>query len=162
MKNLFLALSICSIFTLFSCGPDYIYEETFEISNGEWTYSDTLNFDVEITDTLEIYNLYLDIEHSVDYSKQNIYIMIHTQFPSGERIKERVAIDFSDKAGQWYGDCDSETCSLRVNVQQGAFFNLAGKHIFTIEQFMRLDPLPGINSISLRIEDTRQARSLKD
>ncbi len=162
MKNLFLAVSVFSIFTLISCGQNYIYDETFEIAEKEWAYENTLNFEVDITDTLEIYNLYLDIEHTTDYTMQNIYIMIHTQFPSGERIKERVSINFADKMGQWFGDCSDSKCNLRVNIQQGAFFNLPGKHIFTIEQFMRISPLPGIKSIAFRIEDTGQKRNLKD
>jgi gliding motility-associated lipoprotein GldH len=158
MKNLFLAVSFLSIFTLLSCGPNYIFDETLKIADEGWAYEDTLNFEVEITDTLEIYNLYLDIEHATDYLKQNIYILIYTQFPSGERIKERVAINLADKTGQWYGDCNAEKCDLRVNIQEGAFFNLVGKHVFTIEQFMRINPLQGIKNITLRIEDTRQKR----
>ena len=144
---------------LLSCGPDYLYEKSFEIANKEWTYEDTLNFEVEISDTLKIYNLYLDIEHSTDYAMQNIYILIYTKFPSGERIKERVAVDFADKTGRWYGECNAEVCNLRVNIQKGAFFNSVGKHLFTIEQFMRINPLPGIKSIALRIEDTGQKRT---
>ena len=162
MKNLFLTFSILSIFTLLSCGPNYIFDETIEIAEQGWTYEDTLNFEVEISDTLKIYNLYLDIEHTTDYAKQNIYILIYTQFPSGERIKERVAIDFADKTGKWHGDCNAEKCELRVNIQKGAFFNLAGKHVFTIEQFMRVDPLLGIKNVALRIEDTSQKRELKN
>jgi gliding motility-associated lipoprotein GldH len=158
MKNLFLAASILNIFTIISCGPNYIYEQTFEIADDGWAYEDTLNFEVEIVDTLEIYNLYLDIEHATDYAKQNIYIMIYTQFPSGERIKERVAIDFADKTGRWYGECNNSKCNLRVNIQKGAFFNSPGKHLFTIEQFMRINPLPGIKSVAFRIEDTGQKR----
>ena len=160
MKNLFLAVFSFSILSILSCGPNYIFDETIEIGQAGWAYADTLNFEVEIEDTLEIYNLYLDIEHSPDYAKQNIYILIHTQFPSGQRIEEQVSIDFADKLGQWYGDCNAETCSLRVNIQEGAFFNLAGKHVFTIEQFMRIDPLPGIKKVALRIEDTGQQRIL--
>ena len=161
MKNLLLVVSMLTIFTLLGCGPNYIFDETIDIAEKGWSYEDTLNFEVEITDTLEIYNLYFDIEHSTDYAKQNIYVLIYTQFPSGERIKERVAIDLADKTGRWHGDCNAEKCNLRVNIQKGAFFNLAGKHVFTIEQFMRVDPLQGIKSISLRIEDTGQKRALK-
>ncbi len=162
MNNLFLAISMLSIFFLISCEPNYFYEKSFEINNDGWAYADTLNFEVEITDTLKIYNLYLDIEHTTDYTKQNMYVMIYTQFPSGERIKERVSIDFADKTGKWYGECNNAKCDLRVNIQKDAFFNLAGKHSFTIEQFMRIDPLPGIINVALRIEDTGQRRNLEN
>ena len=162
MKKCFPAISILVVTFLCSCGPNYIFEAVNEIPNGEWTYEDTLNFEVAISDTLAIYNLYLDIEHSTDYAKQNIYIMIYTRFPSGQRIEERVAIDFADKSGQWYGKCNKTKCSLRINIQTGAFFNAQGKHIFTVEQFMRINPLPGIKSIAFRIEDTGEKRTVEN
>ncbi|MEM8908774.1 MAG: hypothetical protein AAGD05_13085, partial [Bacteroidota bacterium] len=84
--------------------------------------------------------------------------LIHTQFPSGETIKEQVPIDFADKGGQWYGDCGADWCTLRVNIQQGAFFNAMGQHIFRFEQYMRIDPLPGIKSLAFKIEETEQRR----
>jgi len=147
------------VIILTSCGPNYIFEETNEVGNQEWTYQDTIDFKVDITDTLRIYNLYLDIEHAVDYSHQNIYIQIYTLFPSGQRTKERISIDFADKGGQWYGDCGKDWCDLRVTIQEGAFFNALGTHTFTIEQYMRVDPLPGIKSVSMKIEETKQSRS---
>lgn len=155
-RLLFCQLCIC--FLLTSCGPNYLFEEKVEIPNAAWTYDNVTTFNVEITDTLQIYNLYLELEHSVDYPKQNIYILIHTQFPTGEKITERVPIDFADKGGQWYGDCGKEWCKLSVNIQEGAFFNALGQHTFGVEQYMRLDPLPGIKSVAFKIEQTENKR----
>ncbi len=152
----FCCLFLAALFT--SCGPNYIFEETNAVENQEWTYQDTIDFKVEITDTLRIYNLHLDIEHAVDYAHQNIYIQIYTLFPSGERTRERISIDFADKGGQWYGDCEEDWCTLRVTIQEGAFFNALGTHTFTIEQYMRVDPLPGIKSVSMKIEETKDSR----
>ena len=156
-----LCLPFCCLFFVMlftSCGPNYIFEETTTIENQAWTYQDTIDFKAEITDTLRIFNLYLYIEHAVDYSHQNVYIQIYTLFPSGQRTKERISIDFADKTGQWYGDCDNEWCQLRIPIQEGAFFNAIGMHTFTIEQYMRVDPLQGIKSISMKIEETKNSR----
>lgn len=158
MKKAILLSLLILPFLFTACGPNYIFDQEFKISEEGWTYADTLNFAVEITDTTSIYNLYLDINHSTEYARQNIYMMIHTQFPSGQRIKERLSVDLANRAGQWYGKCDSESCDLRLNIQEGAFFNALGPHKITIEQYMRIDPLLGVNSIALRIEDTGQRR----
>ncbi len=148
-----------SLLFLLSCGPDYILDKTYEIEQQQWTYADTLNFEVNIVDSLKIYNLYLDIEHSTEFPNQNMYVMIHTQFPSGKRISERVSLEMANKIGVWFGDCNSEWCNFRIPIQQGAFFNALGKHTFTIEQYMRVDALPGVKSISFKIEDTGTVRS---
>ena len=73
-------------FFLFSCGPNYILDEKKEITNNQWNYSDSLSFTVNISDTNRYYNLYLDIEHLTEYSFKNMYIRLHSIFPSGKRV----------------------------------------------------------------------------
>ncbi|MFT5167172.1 MAG: gliding motility-associated lipoprotein GldH [Saprospiraceae bacterium] len=161
MNHFLKGLTLLSMFFILGCGPDYILEETYEIKGSEWTYADTASFEVNILDSLRIYNLYIDVEHATDFSSQNMYVMIHTTFPSGERLSEKVSLEMANKAGVWYGDCNSEWCHFSVAIQQGAYFNAIGKHTFMIEQFMRVDPLQGIKNISFKIEDTRESRGEK-
>ena len=158
MNQLIKLLCVFSILSLFGCGPDYILDQTKKISSSGWTYADSLNFEVEIQDSLKIYNLYIDVEHSTEFSNQNLYLMIHTRFPSGKRISEKLSLEMANKAGVWFGNCNSEMCTLSVPIQQGAYFNAIGTHHFTIEQYMRVDPLQGIKKISFKIEDTGQER----
>ncbi|MCR9287719.1 MAG: gliding motility lipoprotein GldH [Bacteroidetes bacterium] len=153
MKNILFGICLTSIF-LISCGKNYIFEKSVPIQNGEWAYSDTLNFNFEIQDTTKIYNLYLDIDHSTDYGFQNLYINVYTKFPSGERIKEMLSVELAAKGGIWFGDCDVEKCKLEIPIQQNAFFNIAGSYEVTVEQYMRKNPLSGISGVSFKIEDT--------
>ncbi|MEL6867552.1 MAG: gliding motility lipoprotein GldH [Bacteroidota bacterium] len=151
---------ICALCIL-ACGPNYLYQETKTLGDAGWTYQDSLDFPFSISDTNRIYNLYLDVEHDNSYPFQNMYIKIHTAFPDGQRPAQQVSINMADKVGQWYGNCGSTRCELRVPIQTGAFFNQAGDYQVTIEQFMRRDPLPGIKTLSFRIEDTGQQRNEK-
>ncbi len=137
---------------LSSCGPDFVYEKSIPIENEQWSYSDTLDFEFEITDTSQLYNFYLDIDHSSKYTTQNIYLMVYTKYPSDKRISQQLSINLADKTGAWHGKCSSELCKLRVNLQSKAFFNELGNHTITLEQYMRVDPLPGIKNLALRIE----------
>ncbi|MEM9822487.1 MAG: gliding motility lipoprotein GldH [Bacteroidota bacterium] len=139
---------------LMSCGPDYLFQEKIELPNQEWTYENIAEFKVEVTDTMALYHLYLDIEHSVHYPHQNIYVKIHTLFPSGEKLSKQIPIDFADKGGQWYGKCSGEWCRLRVVIQEGAFFNAVGTHVFSFEQYLRMSPLPGMKSLAFGVEQT--------
>lgn len=156
MKKLFFFLSF--IIALSSCGPNYILNETKDIENQQWTYADSLSFTTNIVDTNKIYNLYLDVEHLTEYSFQNMYIRLHSVFPNGKRITERVSVELMTKMGQWQGDCNADECDFRMTIQEGAFFNQTGEHTFKVEQFMRENPLKGIQSIAFRIEDTGVSR----
>lgn len=157
-KSAFPALLLLFVILLHSCGPDTIYEKTYEISAGEWFYSDTLTYEVNIDDTLTIYNLYLDLEHSREYPFENMYVRIHTGFPSGERLSKQVSLELANEAGIWIGDCGSEVCEITIPIQMGAYFNQPGAYTFQLEQYMRRNPLPGVQSISLRIEEAEEKR----
>lgn len=158
MQHVVKFLSLIFVLLLLGCGPNYILDKKYEIENSEWTYRDTLNFEVNITDSLKIYNLYLQMEHSTDFPRQNMYVRIHTKFPSGKRISEQVSLEMANKAGVWYGNCNREWCRFTLPIQQGAYFDLPGDYEFTVEQYMRIDPLPGLKSLAFKVEDTGLTR----
>ncbi len=158
MKNfgssliLFLALSISA------CGPNYIVEKELPITAGEWSYDQQLDFDFEIEDSLKLYNLLLDINYEKIYPKQNLYLRIHSLFPEREPIAQVLSIDLMDKMGRHQGDCNEAACTVEILLQKEAYFNTLGKHTIRLEQFMRINPLPGIKSMTLKVEDTGKQR----
>jgi len=87
-----------------------------------------------------------------------MYIRLHSIFPDGKRVTEQVSVELMDQIGRWQGDCNSDDCDFRMTIHEGAFFNQTGKHTFLLEQFMRKNPLEGIQSIAFRIEDTGVSR----
>ncbi len=141
-----------------SCGENYVFDEEKIIDQAGWSYQDSVSFAVDIKDTTKVYCLYLDIVHDTEYSNQNLYVYINTEFPNGERPGKRLSINLSENSGRWYGDCGKTNCVLRANLQPRAFFNELGKHTFTVKQYMRTDPLQGIESLSLKILDLGEER----
>ena len=153
-----LSIFLFLVLMVSACGPDYIFEKKDTFGPKGWPYADSLFYSVSITDTLRIYNLYLDVDHTDDYAYQNMYIRIHTTFPDQQKLTERVSINLAAKNGVWNGQCSGKNCQLRVNIQQGAFFNQPGDYTFMVEQFMRHDTLSGITGIAFSIEDTGKSR----
>ena len=148
----YIFLLLVSIF-LFSCGPHYLLDEKKEIPNQKWSYADSLTFTMEVSDTLQRYNFYLDMEHLTTYPFQNMYIRLHSIFPNGKRTTEQISLELMDKNGRWKGDCNSEDCDFRMPINEGTFFGQKGKYQFVIEQYMRKNPLEGVQSLALRIEE---------
>jgi len=148
------------LFSLFflGCNQNVVYEQEYEIGNTEWTYVDTLVYEVNITDTLAVYDLFLEIEHTRTFPFENMYIRIHTRFPQGQRLAETVSLELADETGIWMGDCDGDGCEIDIPIQQGAYFSQQGQYAFVIEQYMRRDPLPGVESITLRVKETGARR----
>ncbi len=135
-----------------------IYEKSLEIGDQRWTYADSLSFTFPIKDTTKIYNIYLDIQHDKSYSFQNIYLLLHTRFPSGKRIDNRINIDLAEPTGKWNGDCSGNSCNLEIPIQEGAYFNETGDYTLTVEQYLRQDTLSGVREIKVLLEDTGKMR----
>ncbi len=141
-----------------SCGPNYQFSESIDIPAESWTYDNVVDFDFQIEDTLQIYNLILDVTHHQDYPYQNLYTRIGTYFPSGQDLTKVLSLELANKAGSWQGKCSGKYCSVQIPIQQGAYFNAAGAYKIRLEQFMRKDPIPGIKNISFHIEKTENRR----
>lgn len=147
------------IFLLGSCGPSVLYQKSIEIPGENWLYADTLDYHFTVEDTTQIYNLYLTLWHNRDFPFQNAYVMVYTAFPDGQRISERLSLQMMDpETSTWLGDCGKESCRLELALQEGAFFEQAGEYSITLEQHSRRNPLPGVEKVELKIEETGKTK----
>ncbi len=137
---------------LWSCGPSYLFQEEKNITNNQWAYRDTIDFKFKVPDTTALYNLYVDFEYADTFPHQNIYVKFYTRFPNGKRLAKPLSFDFFDPEGKSVGKCSGSTCRTQIAIQQNAFFEKAGEYTITLEQFGRIDPLPGIKSVGLSVE----------
>jgi gliding motility-associated lipoprotein GldH len=150
MTKYIFALSLAAL-ALTACGPNYVIKESRDIAETGWAYKDTLDFAFEIADTTQLYDLEIVVEHATDFPYQNMYTLISTRFPSGRRLQKQLSLELADKAGVWAGVCGSKVCTITIPIQQGAYFNEAGPYLITLEQYMRIDPLPGLSRVTLQI-----------
>lgn len=150
-------LGLFLIFCFASCQEPFLYKNTIRLKE-KWSYTDSIRFEIPITDTTKLYELSLDIEHTKDYPFQNIYTYFDMQYPSGVHNSRVVNIDFAAQTGEWYGKCVSQTCLLSVILQQTAYFNELGTHVVTIRQFTRQEELMGMHSLTFKVKDTQKQR----
>ena len=149
-----LLLGFIALIAFTSCGPNYIFDEEKIIADSNWTYSDSLVFQFDISDTTKVYNLNLEVEHETAYRHQNLYVQIATLFPSKKRNEQVLSLELANKYGAWLGDCNSENCSLLVPLQQQIYFQEIGTYDFVLKQFMRESSVNGVQKFALKIEET--------
>lgn len=152
-KSLFFFLPLV---LLASCGPKSVINKTYDIANGEWAYADSLRFEFEIADTVQLYDLFLELKHTTDYSYQNLYTQIQTEFPNGQSLRKPLSLELANAAGEWQGKCNAKACTIKIPIQQGAYFNQPGKYVITLEQFMRESPVKGVQSVTLKVVEAEK------
>jgi len=134
------------------CHFKRVYEENTAIPDYVWLAENIPEFEVEIEDTAAVYDIYVNIRHTFYYNYSNLWVVMHTKFPTGEKLEKRVELPLAEKDGKWHGDCLGDICDARVPIQQNAYFETPGTYVFRIEQNMRQNPLGHVMAVGLRIE----------
>lgn len=137
-----------------SCEKNRIYERNIPIKKYSWDSEFIPSYTIDIRDTSVLYNFYVNVRHSEGYPYRNIWLLVTTQFPDETKIFKRIEVMLANDEGKWFGNGVGNIWDYSSLIQEDAFFNIPGSYNFSIEQNMRLDPLPGIMSIGVRIENT--------
>jgi gliding motility-associated lipoprotein GldH len=138
--------------TFYACNDHVLFQERKEIPDMIWNYSNPLEFSTQIAETDRLFDIYLDIEHTRDFSYGNLYTGLSVVSPGGDTTFTRISIDLADKMGQWLGTCKGTECSSQFLIADSYNFGKAGNNLLILEQYSREEDLQGIKSIELTIQ----------
>lgn len=152
---LFLQWAIVFIFCLNLVSCSNVYDQTTIIENGVWTTENTIEFEFEIQDTSILYDVFVEVNHSVDYAYQNVYCLVET-FELDSRIREDLcSLELADSKGNWKTeDCSEEHCNRKIPFIIKTQFNKPGVHKIVFKQNTREEHLEGLNSLRLLVKTT--------
>lgn len=146
--SFFLLLAV----TFAACDNNRFFEQSDAIANDTWYYNDAKQFEVEITDTIQPYNFYLNVRNTVDYPFANLYFFIQSEFPDGQIARDTIECQLADYQGKWLGDGRGKFRDNQFILRQNIRFQQAGIYHFELKHGMRSDSLNGIADVGIRIE----------
>ncbi len=137
----------------FSCQERQpVYQDTQEIAGGDWYWSDTIDFRINIDDLDTLYDLSLLIEHTDLHPYENLYLRILTEYPDGKVSIDETNFDLADEIGQWYAKCQGSQCKVAAELQSAFRFRQAGSYRFAVTPHLRTNPLRSISAIGLMLD----------
>ena len=159
----FLGLFFTSVLTVVACQNDVLYENKQEISNGIWSYNDTLTFTFNPPDTTTRYDISPNITHTGAYPNQNIYTKVHTIYPDKSRKSQILSFDLAENSGAWYGTKSwfSDTYTCEYLMQKGIFFPTKGTYGMVVEQYSREPELKNIKAVEVIVEKSIPPKETK-
>lgn len=139
-----------------SCLQSNVFEKNVALPGNRWKSDLKPAFSFHISDTSAHYLLYVTLRHTDAYHFSNIWLQVSTRMPGDTQTKpERVEIPLAQADGKWMGRGMNEIWQHQMSLSgvQG-YHRFPRKGIYTIqlEQIMRVDPLPEIMSVGIRIE----------
>jgi gliding motility-associated lipoprotein GldH len=150
-NNLLLITFLCIAALLSSCDENRFYEKNLAIKNEVWNVNDKPFFEVEVEDTIQAFNFYINLRNNASYEYSNIYFFLNTHFPNGEQSRDTIECILADPRGYWLGK-GTEIIEHQILFKRRVRFPIKGTYKFEFEQAMRKENLEDILDIGLRIE----------
>jgi len=134
-----------------SCDSEMVYDEYKSTENGMWSWRDAIEFRADISDTVSLHNIYVQVRHTVEYPMSNLYMFVHVKSPSGQHLKDTINMVLAAPDGKWTGKGNSNIRELMLLYRKHSVFRIPGTYVFTLEQAMREPELP-VTDLGVRIE----------
>jgi gliding motility-associated lipoprotein GldH len=148
------------IFT--SCDKTRVFDNYRSVS-GEWHRDSLVKFKFQAPDTVNNYNLFINLRNTSDYNFSNIYLITELNFPHGKVISDTLQYEMARPSGEWLGTGFGNVKESKLWYKENIRFTEEGEYVVTIQQAMRkrdsikgIEALEGITEVGFRIEDIKQ------
>ena len=152
LKSLLLLTGLL-LFT--ACNRHSIYNEHVDLKNGKWFKDNSAHFEVNVTDTTQLYDYFVTIRHNTDYRYSNLYLFLTTQFPDSTYTRDTLECVLADNSGKWFGKGWSNIKEDNILLRQSLRFPKTGNYHFYFQQAMRQDTLKNILGIGINISESK-------
>jgi gliding motility-associated lipoprotein GldH len=123
-----------------------------DIRNELWNIDSTANFKISVSDTLSVFNIYLNLRNTSSYPNSNLYLFIHTTSPGGASLRDTMECILADKRGRWLGKGFGKIRDNQLPYKRNIRFPEQGIYSINIQHGMRTNNLQGISSVGIRVE----------
>ena len=143
------------IVILTACDRTVVFEKNTVIPDNRWEMNNIVKLEVEIKDSITPNNIYINVRNAGGYPYSNLYLFLNTTTPKGEESRDTVELTLADERGRWLGNGSGDIWDNRILLKRKFRFPQTGMYHFELQQAMRINPLPQIMDVGMRIEKTQ-------
>lgn len=119
-----------------------------------------VTFTVPIEDTINHYNVYINIRNADDFDYGNLYLFIDITAPNNATERDTINCILADNNGKWLGQGLGDIWDNKILFKYNTRFR-KGDYTFKLTQAMRVDKLPQIMDVGLRVEEMKKQTEQK-
>lgn len=153
-------LSIVAISMVwFSCDSKRVFEDNIEFRDRNWKIAEPVQFEFQIVDTTRKYNLLMNIRNSLDYPYARIFVNYNLQKKDSSSLNKQMIAEylFDQKTGKPFGTSGiGDIYDHQFPILKNYSFKKSGVYTIRLTQFMRMDTIPGILAVGVRVEHSEQ------
>ena len=158
MRKSFLRLLFPIAVSMVSCDSKRVFDEYKSLPN-QWNKDSVVHFSVKQMDTVQLYNLFINIRNNNDYAYSNLFLIAEMHFPYGKTITDTLEYEMAFPNGEWMGQGFTDIKENKLWYKEKVRFPEIGTYKIDIRQAMRengkvdgIINLEGITEVGFRIE----------
>ncbi|GMN10125.1 gliding motility lipoprotein GldH [Croceitalea sp. MTPC9] len=156
------ALKALLFFTMFvllvSCETQTVYSDYQQLDNGVWKVEDTIQFSFSELDSLEKYDMFLNVRNDNDFAFSNLFLITELNYPGGETVSDTLEYEMALPDGSWLGKGFGSIKESKLWYRENIVFPDSGVYNLKISHAMRkngnvegISNLQGITDIGVEI-----------
>ena len=156
-NNVFLFFTVLS-FLLVSCDSNQVFDAYESVPN-KWHKDAVVSFKINPPDSLNPYNLFVNLRNTNDYKYNNLFLIVEMVFPHGRTIKDTLEYRMAAPSGKLLGTGFTDVKENKLWYKEQVVFEETGDYTVNIQHAMRENgkvngvvELEGITDIGFRIE----------
>ncbi len=160
IKNSVLVLVL--VFCFASCDKGRVFDEYKAVPNG-WHKDSIISFKINPPDTINPYNLFVNLRNTNAYKYNNLFLIVEMNFPHGKTIKDTLEYRMAEPTGKLLGTGITDTKENKLWYKESVVFNESGEYVVHIQHAMResgkvngVTNLEGITDVGFRVEKPQQ------
>jgi gliding motility-associated lipoprotein GldH len=154
MRKYFFMMIAC-VTSLYSCDPNVVTNENYDVTDRSWGINEIPSFQFEIQDPEKRYDIFYNIRNTIEYPYHNLYITYFLEDTVGNVISTDLHnMDLFDrKTGKPKGSSSLGDIYEHLILALPQYkFDTAGVYQIRLQQFMRMQELPEIVSVGVKVE----------
>lgn len=161
-NNIWIALITYFVFS--SCDSNQVFDEYKSVPN-QWNKDSIISFNVTAPDSINSYNLYVNLRNNNAYKYSNLFLIVEMNYPNGKTIKDTLEYKMADPTGKLLGSGFTDVKENKLwykGYKEPFVFKEKGYYTINIQHAMRqngqvngIENLEGITDIGFRIEQSK-------
>ncbi|HEV8514518.1 MAG TPA: gliding motility lipoprotein GldH [Cyclobacteriaceae bacterium] len=140
---------------LVGCDSRRVFEDNVEFRQRSWKITEPVQFEFQISDASKKYNVLMNIRNSLDYPYARIFVNYNLQKQDTTSLSQKMIAEylFDQKTGKPFGTSGiGDIYDHQFPILKNYSFEKAGTYKMKLDQFMRMDTIPGILAVGVRVE----------
>lgn len=152
-------IGLC-IWMLCSCSNNRVEFAAYQNIPDGWEKDEAVRFDFKAPDTLNVYDVFINLRNDERYPFSNLFLIVNMEFPGGKVITDTLEYEMAKPDGEWLGKGFTDLKESKLWYKEAVRFPDTGSYSMEIYHAMRKNgnvegvrSLDGITDVGISIEN---------